>query len=373
MWAEKVLLKNGEERVRFVERYTNYLTGKTERVQVVCDKDTNATRKAAERILQDKISEKLVTKQKSSAYTIQDIYIRYMEYQKIHVKPSTYGRNVSILNTVIKILNPNVLADRITAAYVDKRFPDTPTKYNTYLTRFKAMIRWAYDHDMISSAEWLSKLHPLPDNRKERIQDKYLEKEELSRVLDSMKIEKWKLLTEFLALSGLRIGELVALNKEDVDLREHLIRINKTYVFHMGIVESSAKTEDSNRNISIQKELEQVVHSINHMVANYTVIGLNHGTSIFFPDEEGGYLHYDSYRQYFGDVTERVIGRRLTPHALRHTMTSLMAEAGIPLETISRRLGHKDSEITRDIYLHITKKMAQHDAELMKNVRLLNG
>lgn len=62
----------------------------------------------------------------------------------------------------------------------------------------------------------------------------------------------------------------------------------------------------------------------------------------------------------------------LSPHSLRHTHTSLLAEAGASLEQIMDRLGHADDEITRMIYLHITKpkkkEASQMFAELMRNL-----
>lgn len=47
----------------------------------------------------------------------------------------------------------------------------------------------------------------------------------------------------------------------------------------------------------------------------------------------------------------------LTPHSLRHTHTSLLAEAGVALEQIMERLGHSGNQITKNIYLHIMKEM----------------
>lgn len=47
----------------------------------------------------------------------------------------------------------------------------------------------------------------------------------------------------------------------------------------------------------------------------------------------------------------------LTPHSLRHTHTSLLAEAGGSLEEIMERLGHTDDDTTRQVYLHVTKSM----------------
>jgi len=62
----------------------------------------------------------------------------------------------------------------------------------------------------------------------------------------------------------------------------------------------------------------------------------------------------------------------LTPHSLRHTHTSPLAEAGVGLEEIMERLGHSADEITRKVYLHITKtkkkEASQKFSELMRNL-----
>ena len=51
------------------------------------------------------------------------------------------------------------------------------------------------------------------------------------------------------------------------------------------------------------------------------------------------------------------------PHIFRHTHASLLAEAGIDLVQIMKRLGHADDTTTRQIYLHITKTLATETAE----------
>ncbi|MFD6211135.1 tyrosine-type recombinase/integrase [Peribacillus sp. NPDC060253] len=45
----------------------------------------------------------------------------------------------------------------------------------------------------------------------------------------------------------------------------------------------------------------------------------------------------------------------LTPHSLRHTHTSLLAEAKVGLEEIMDRLGHCDDDTTKNVYPHVTK------------------
>ena len=364
MWSE--LLPSG--RVRFKERFRNPLTGKDGTVSVTADKETNVTRKAAEAALQRKIQEKLSSPVATDVYSLRCIYDAYVKDQKAHIKPSTWSRNERVLMKVIEGLGTDLPTDKLTAGLVKRSFPSKPSTFNERLTRFKAMMRWAYENDMAENIGWIDKIKPMSDTRKERIQDKYLEKEELRNVLDAMKISSWRLLTEFLALTGLRIGEAMALTESDVSLQDRTITVSKTYCVTLEELLSSAKTETSNRVISIQDELVPVIRDIQSLVESYPAASM---IKLFFPAPDGGYLHYNSYRQYLEDTTERVIGRRLTPHALRHTMTSLFAEAGVPLETITRRLGHADSSITKKIYLHITKKQEERDAALIRSVKII--
>ena len=62
----------------------------------------------------------------------------------------------------------------------------------------------------------------------------------------------------------------------------------------------------------------------------------------------------------------------ITPHSLRHTHTSLLAEAGVGLEEIMDRLGHQDDDVTRKVYLHVTTTMkteaANKFSQLMKKL-----
>lgn len=56
---------------------------------------------------------------------------------------------------------------------------------------------------------------------------------------------------------------------------------------------------------------------------------------------------------------------------MRHTHVALMAEQGVSLEVISRRLGHSNSKITREIYHHVTKKMQEKDNQQIKDIKIL--
>jgi integrase len=154
-----------------------------------------------------------------------------------------------------------------------------------------------------------------------------------------------------------------------VNISTREISVNKTYSINDHLI-STTKTDTSDRIIYMQDELFLCVKKIKSYVRL-----LKHRyvfqTGIFFPNDDGGYISYDAYRQYLGDMTEKYIGRRLTPHALRHTHTAMLAEAGVPLDDISRRLGHADSEITREVYLHVTSKMQEQARQRIQKITIL--
>jgi hypothetical protein len=161
----------------------------------------------------------------------------------------------------------------------------------------------------------------------------------------------------------------IALNEDDIDFQAREIRVNKTYSLVTRKI-STTKTETSTRNVSMQDELYECCLEIIRRKWNIAAI-TGKSSELFFPDPNLDYICYDVYAKYFRENTEKIIGRRLTPHALRHTHVALLAENGVPLEVISRRLGHADSSITRDIYFHVTKRLAQQDADLIKSIKIV--
>ena len=81
-------------------------------------------------------------------------------------------------------------------------------------------------------------------------------------------------------------------------------------------------------------------------------------------------LNY-AFNKYLKELSQRVLGRTITTHALRHTAASLLIADGVPLETVSRMLGHEDSKVTREIYFHITKTLKKKDNMLLENAKML--
>lgn len=369
MWSE--IQSNGK--VKYCERYTDPLTMTLKKVSVTLEKDTAANRRIALTELNRKIEDK-TSASGEIPYTYRMLFNKYIEYQTNHVKPSTLCRNRTILNRFVKMIGEDIFVDNTTAYYIrtvmDKYLERVSTK-NTYLTRLKAMLNWGYENELIKNYELTRKLKPYEDKeRKIKSKNKYLEPEELKKLLDYMKQDEktlyWYHLTLFLVSTGLRIGEALPLNNNDID---NVIHVNKTFDPNNKII-TSTKTSASERDVFIQKELKTVIREIRLHNNERMLLG-EFRTERFFFDNKGKPLTYDAYRKYLRITSAKAIGRSITPHIMRHTHASLLIAKGVDLDTITRRLGHEGSKVTKEIYIHVTKELLEKDNMQIENVKFL--
>ncbi len=369
MWIEET--KNGKYKA--IERYTDYLTGKQKRVSVTMEKNTTQSRKAAQIALQEKIQQAYQKKEEKKT-TLADLVEEYRKDQEHTVKQSTYKRNYYACETLKEILGSDTLVSRLTAKYVHDKFLATGKEngtLNEHLTRFKALIRWGYHNDMISDISFLDKLEPFKDTpHRQKIQDKYLESDELKSLLAGMKSDKWRMLTRFLALSGLRYGEAAALLLSDVDMKECVIHVTKTLDV-VNMVVTTPKTLCSIRDVYMQDELKTLCRQIKLFTLQRNILYGHPDSQLLFSNDEGTYIEYYSYNKYLKENSQRILGRVITPHTLRHTHASLLLENGLSVDEISRRLGHENSQITKEIYLHVTEKLKEKDNERIKNIKII--
>lgn len=273
--------------------------------------------------------------------------------------------------SIAKILGPSTIVSKLNAGYIRERFlatGRTPGTLNEWMVRLKALLRWGYRNDYIEDISYLNKIERFKDvSHRKKIEDKFLESSEVELLLDEMKVEKWKVLTEFLVLSGLRFGEAAALEKSDVDLRKRVIHVTKTYDVNNDIV-TTPKTDFSIRDVYIQDELAKVCRKALRMAQNDNVIQFS---NLLFTGTVREHIDHFAYNKYLKENSMKAIGRSITPHTLRHTHASLLMEQGIDIDSISKRLGHNDSKVTREIYLHVTQKLESKRNEQLKELKIL--
>lgn len=335
--------------------------GTVHKISVTMDKDTPQARNKARKALEMKKPKPLDTMRYS------DLVTAYIQFQKATVKTSTWTRNEASLKRLMKNFEDAKLTD-MTSGFITAKLlsvSSEPRTFNEYLKRVKSMFRWAYRNDYIPSSACVDKIKPLKDDKAERIADKYLEADELKKVLEAAS-DYYSDIFAFLALSGLRIGELIALNLEDITEDDIIVR--KTYDSLNGVM-NTPKTEAGWRYVHMQPELKSCVRRIRARSATHR---LRTGVKMpyFVVSQQGGRLSYTKANRVFTGLCERLVGRRLTLHALRHTHVALMAES-VDLDAIARRCGHSNSKVTREIYFHVTKEQKAKDDAAFDAVSIL--
>lgn len=348
------------------ERIKDPQTGLLKVVSVKCSGTSERAKQEAYRALQSKI-EKLSDTNFRFFDTV-DVYLSEMQRTW---KPSSYTRECSHFKSIKQILGDAYL-DSMTAGFVRMKFISSGKKnrtINDYQASLKMFWRWAYRNDFVKSLEVADKLFSLHDQpKKDRIQDKYLEVKELKKLLSAMKEERYRLLSRFMCLTGMRIGEVIALDNSDV--WGAVIRVNKTWDLSNRII-TAPKTAESRREIHVQPELKDCIEEIRkYMSWQAEVCGYQ--SDIFFPDLKGQRLVYSHYNEYLAEVSETVLGRRVTPHIFRHTHCSMLVAKGMSYDAISARLGHEDSKITKQIYTHRLNELREKENKQLDRIRLID-
>lgn len=155
--------------------------------------------------------------------------------------------------------------------------------------------------------------------------------------------------------TGVRIGELLALDWRDVDLKSRMIQVNKTRVERFGeITTGTPKTDSSNRTIPIPKQLIPLLKNLRGSQRDGQVIAQN-----------GKPVTIRSYQRTFELLLKCQGIPRRGFHALRHTFATRAVECGMDVKTLSEILGHKNPTVTLTRYVH---SLESHKREMMNKL-----
>lgn len=140
---------------------------------------------------------------------------------------------------------------------------------------------------------------------------------------------------EILYWCGLRLGELLALTANDIDLEAKTIRINKSYQrLEQKDIITVPKTEKSNRVVTMPDFLCEELKTYESMLYGYLP------TDRIFQMTKS-YLHHEMNRG-----TKKAGIKRIRIHDLRHSHVSLLISMGFTAVDIAERVGHESVEIT---------------------------
>lgn len=151
-------------------------------------------------------------------------------------------------------------------------------------------------------------------------------------------------IVEVLAYTGLRLGEMVGLNCEDVSFERRRLYVRRSITGDAGkLVESTGKSRSAMRTVPFPRRLTPIFYE---RIAGRPA----HHPAIAAP--RGGRLRRENWvRDAHWDEATRAIGvPDLRIHDLRHTFASLARSAGADLVYVSKVMGHADVKITAAVY-----------------------
>lgn len=179
---------------------------------------------------------------------------------------------------------------------------------------------------------------------------KTISKEQVRQLMDACVNQRDRLLLWLLYESAIRVGELLALWVEDIDVASCQLSIRDR-----GPLANDAeiKTASSERKVEVSEELiNEIVSYIG--IVHTLDIETNHLFLKLQGAAKGHPMTYDDVNSLFRRL-RRKTGIDVTPHKLRHSSLSALAKSGWKPELLQERAGHANFQHTYQLYVHVTE------------------
>lgn len=181
-------------------------------------------------------------------------------------------------------------------------------------------------------------------------------------------------------LTGARTEELRALTWDHVDL-DGDPDVSPPVPPHVAVWRSvrsggDTKTRKSRRTLALPKRCVDALRDLrdrrDRQDQEATAAGPRwHSTGLVFTTRYGTALSPENVRRDFRNAIKSAAGvdaREWTPRELRHSFVSVLSDSGIPVEEISRLVGHKSTVVTELVYRKQIRPVLQSGADVMDRI-----
>ena len=371
-------LENGK--YRYYEKYFDLEEDKWKQVSITLTSKTRQAQKQA-RMLEEKIENKKenIEKEKTEVkkITVKEAYEEYLKIRESELKRSTFkSQKYTIIGEIRKL--EDYLLVNVTSRIVQNILLELPCSAEHRKNKkvllnlfFKYCLNVGYiSENPIDNVVLPKRKKNLKKVRKK--QNKYLTRVEVVQYLNFLekeeKNQRVRLIVEFMYLTGLRFGEVLALTLEDIDFENKTLEVKHT------LHTSGSKAEiflDSPKSL-----------------ASYRVIGISDRVleiieEYLLMEKEGRFIFTKNGNPFmifsFNDFLKRSFKRSgiqkeedfvLTTHVFRHSHISLLAELEVPIKAIMERVGHTNEKMTLGVYTHVTQQMKFNITEKLDKLDL---
>ena len=363
MWMEE--LPTGK--YKFFERYKDPYTEKLKKVSVTMEKKTPQARNQAALLLQEKIKQKLNKKQVESI-TFEEIYKLFYKSWSQTVKESTKHNCKSIDKKMKEVIPSDTLLANLDRRFLQEAI-EKVIETNGHIAakkvrhRLRGIFKYAVQYSYIENNEVDYTTIPQRPKTLEELEKKrnnFLTTDEIKALVNVLNgreyHQKYADMVLVLSLTGMRYGELTALQLKNIDFQNNKIEITGNFD-SVNKIKTLPKTTNSIRTIKASKT---VMEAIQRQIARLS--------ERFQPLSSDDYIFcFERWNQpttisCFIQILKKYgkeagIDKNLTSHIFRHSHISFLAESGLPIKSIMDRVGHSNAKMTLEIYSHTTQDM----------------
>lgn len=209
--------------------------------------------------------------------------------------------------------------------------------------------------------------------RVKRKKAKYLNEEEVDMMIQSLMQEDVLFQTLIITYlyTGCRRAELLALTWDDIDFERFEISISKSllYLPSTGLFTDATKTEESNRTITISKEVIITLKNYKDWQDEQKCFAESEcqDGNYVFANMDGTPIRPDRITHLFSKFVKKNELPDISLHSLRHTSATLQIMGGVPVRAVADRLGHAKPSMTLDIYSHALKSGNEYGAKILSD------
>ena len=185
--------------------------------------------------------------------------------------------------------------------------------------------------------------------------------QDVSGLLGKLPGTRFQFLAMTTLFTGMRLGEVLALRWNRVDLERKIAQVREALEFTKvhGLRFKAPKSKAGVRDITLPDILVCALreHRKDQLELRMKLgAGRLPDDALLFADMNGCPLSPNSISSAWGDFAKAIGIPEVTFHGLRHTHASQLIDSGVDIVTISRRLGHAKPDITLRIYAHLFQK-----------------
>ncbi len=297
----------------------------------------------------DWLNEWLKIKKEELAQSTYDNYC--LEINK-HIKPT-------LSDVKLKNINPSMIR------YILRKISGDRIKQYVY-TILRAILEQAYRDELINRNPCISVKPP-----KYKAREKTIISDENFRLLMDNADIIYKRIFLLAYYTGMRRAEIAALQWKDIDFNHAIIHVNQAVkITSKGNIIGLPKSEQGIRNIMFSKNIlhmlkEQNLYQKQRFLENGKILQ-NTDFVFTYISKFATMISPNEITHTFSRIKRLAkIKDPISFHSFRHTHTTKLVEAGIPIKAIQTRLGHATPSFTLEQYAHNTDKMQQQIIDLI--------